>query len=222
MAADAGRYSSTKEVFLDNDYKPLRDVAAEAGPSRSSTTGLRNFAGSASSTLQSFLAPAISPMNAAAARFEAWRDKMDLPYPGTAEQLGRESKSRSCESFADGKSTTRLGDQELTDDDSVLLDVHLTNYMFDGARADLTKSLNANPAFQVTHAFSLGQSHIPAMGAPPVPGGPGTYNFGAFYATNNVSLSPSKKRSSDGSLDADRKSTGFRFSCKVELTTRAS
>jgi mitochondrial import receptor subunit TOM40 len=47
--------------------------------------------------------------------------------------------------------------------------------MFDGARADLTKSLSMNPAFQVTHSFALG-----AQNAPP------SYNFGAVFANNNV------------------------------------
>lgn len=39
--------------------------------------------------------------------------------------------------------------------------------MFEGARADLTKALNMNPIFQVTHAFTLS------------PDGKNAYNFGA-------------------------------------------
>lgn len=66
-------------------------------------------------------------------------------------------------------------------------DVHLNNYMFDGARADLSKSLNMNPAFQVTHSFTLGASQPNPMGGPSTAGGPGTYNFAALYATNRVS-----------------------------------
>ena len=65
-------------------------------------------------------------------------------------------------------------------------DVHLTNYIFDGAKADLSKSLNMNPAFQVTHSFTLGASQPSPMGGPSTPGGPGTYNFNAVYATNRV------------------------------------
>lgn len=65
-------------------------------------------------------------------------------------------------------------------------DVHLNNYMFDGARADLSKSLNMNPAFQVTHSFTLGASQPNPMGGPSTAGGPGTYNFAALYATNKV------------------------------------
>lgn len=52
---------------------------------------------------------------------------------------------------------------------------HLTNFMFDGARADLNKSLSVNPAFQVSHSFTLGSQTVPPA-----------YNFGAVYATNNV------------------------------------
>lgn len=58
--------------------------------------------------------------------------------------------------------------------------------MFDGARADLSKSLNMNPAFQVTHSFTLGASQPNPMGGPSTAGGPGTYNFAALYATNKV------------------------------------
>lgn len=52
---------------------------------------------------------------------------------------------------------------------------HLTNHFFDGARADLAKSLSMLPLFQVTHSFSLA-----SQTAPP------TYNFGAVFATNQV------------------------------------
>jgi hypothetical protein len=51
--------------------------------------------------------------------------------------------------------------------------------MFDGARADLTKSLSMNPAFQVTHSFALGSQ----TAAP-------SYNFGAVFANNNVRVLP--------------------------------
>ena len=51
----------------------------------------------------------------------------------------------------------------------------LTNFFFDGARADLSKSLSVNPIFQVTHSFALGSQ----TAAP-------SYNFGAVFANNNV------------------------------------
>ena len=47
--------------------------------------------------------------------------------------------------------------------------------MFDGARADLTKSLSMNPLFQVTHSFALGSQTLPS-----------SYNFGAVFANTNV------------------------------------
>lgn len=56
---------------------------------------------------------------------------------------------------------------------------HLTNFMFDGARADLSKNLSINPAFQISHSFNLGSQ----VAAP-------SYNFGAVYATNNVTCQP--------------------------------
>ncbi|KAI6036563.1 hypothetical protein PISMIDRAFT_670178 [Pisolithus microcarpus 441] len=89
-----------------------------------------------------------SPVTTLYTRFSQWRRSLDLPNPGTVENLQKEVK--------------------LT---------HLTNFMFDGAKADLTKSLSMVPAFQVTHSFSLG-----SQTAPPA------YNFGAVYATNSVFL----------------------------------
>jgi mitochondrial import receptor subunit TOM40 len=56
------------------------------------------------------------------------------------------------------------------------LATHLSNYIFDGARADLTKSLSANPLFQVTHSFALGSQTLPS-----------SYNFGAIFANQKVS-----------------------------------
>jgi len=54
---------------------------------------------------------------------------------------------------------------------------HLSQYIFDGARADLTKGLSLKPAFQVTHSFALAsQTSLPS------------YNFGAVYATDETFL----------------------------------
>lgn len=41
----------------------------------------------------------------------------------------------------------------------------MTNYFFEGARADLSKMVSPNPAFQVTHSFSLGQKSNYTLGA---------------------------------------------------------
>jgi len=84
---------------------------------------------------------------------QQWRKALDLPNPGTVENLTKEVKS-----------------------------THLTNFFFDGARADLTKSLSMSPAFQVTHSFAMGSQQAPS-----------SYNFGAVFANNSVFL--------QGSLD---------------------
>lgn len=51
----------------------------------------------------------------------------------------------------------------------------MANWFFDGARADIAKVVSANPAFQLTHAFSLGSASKPA-----------SYNFGAIFANAQV------------------------------------
>ena len=56
-------------------------------------------------------------------------------------------------------------------------EVHLANWFFDGARADISKVVSANPAFQITHSFSLGSSSKPA-----------SYSFGAIFANAQVSV----------------------------------
>ena len=54
-------------------------------------------------------------------------------------------------------------------------DTHLTNFFFDGARADLLKALSVDPIFHVTHGFSLASQTTPS-----------TYNFGALFANQQV------------------------------------
>lgn len=61
---------------------------------------------------------------------------------------------------------------------------HLSNYTFDGARADLSKTLSTSPAFQVTHSFAMGSQGGPMGGI-----SPGAYTFGAVYATGKVRCS---------------------------------
>ncbi|KZO95290.1 hypothetical protein CALVIDRAFT_516555 [Calocera viscosa TUFC12733] len=94
------------------------------------------------------LSPVVSPFTNAYSRFSNWRASFGLPNPGSSENLQKEIKT-----------------------------VQLTQWMFDGARADLTKALSANPAFQVTHSFALGsQSPVPP------------YNFGAVFADSALFL----------------------------------
>lgn len=100
------------------------------------------------SALYALAHPIAHPLVNTYTRFEAWKDSFGLYQPGTAENLTKEIKQ-----------------------------THLTNFLFDGARADLTKGLSLNPAFQVTHSFSLASATAPPM-----------YNFGAIYADNKASL----------------------------------
>ncbi|KAM6500513.1 Eukaryotic porin/Tom40 [Amanita muscaria] len=81
-------------------------------------------------------------------RLSTWRAGLGLPQPGNVENLQKEVKT-----------------------------THLSNYMFDGARADLTKSLSMNPLFQVTHSFALGSQTLPA-----------SYNFAAIFANPKLFL----------------------------------
>ncbi|KAJ3562373.1 hypothetical protein NP233_g9616 [Leucocoprinus birnbaumii] len=90
----------------------------------------------------------VSPLWNVIDRFNQWRADLGLPHPGTVENLQKEVKA-----------------------------THLTNYMFDGARADLTKSLSMDPLFQVTHSFALGSQTLPS-----------SYNFGAIFANPKVFL----------------------------------
>src|ERR1700722_19501575 len=96
--------------------------------------------------LQSAYFKAISPLTNACNRYSEWRSSFGLPNPGTVEQLQEEVKGDLFFVF------------------NVFLDAILipsqatlaTSFLFEGGRADLTKSLSANPAFQVTHSFALG------------------------------------------------------------------
>lgn len=100
------------------------------------------------STLYALTHPVTRPIASTYNRFDAWKTNMGLYQPGTVENLTREIKQ-----------------------------THLTNFLFDGARADLTKGLSLAPAFQVTHSFSLASQTQPP-----------TYNFGAVYADNKTFL----------------------------------
>jgi mitochondrial import receptor subunit TOM40 len=79
--------------------------------------------------------------------FSDKREALGLSNPGTVDNIARE----------------------------VQRDVFLSNYMFTGLRADLTKAFSVSPLFQVSHAFAMG-----SQGFPP-------YTFAALYGTNKVS-----------------------------------
>ncbi|KAF9227893.1 hypothetical protein BS17DRAFT_693432 [Gyrodon lividus] len=121
----------------------------------------------------------IAPITNLFGRFSEWRKSWDLPNPGTVENLQKEVK--------------------LT---------HLTNFMFDGARADLTKGLSANPAFQISHSFTLGSQ----VASP-------SYNFGAVYATNNVLLQGGVDH--EGNVNA-RMNQGWTETCITKMQAQLS
>ncbi|KAG8931431.1 translocase of outer mitochondrial membrane [Tulasnella sp. 408] len=103
---------------------------------------------SSSSASSSILSTVASPFTSLATRFGNWKAGFNLPNPGSVETLQKEVKQ-----------------------------THLTNFIFDGARADLTKGLSVDPAFQVTHSFSLGSQSAPS-----------SYHFSAVYANANLLL----------------------------------
>lgn len=123
----------------------------------------------AHNTARSFFAfadPIVQPISRAISSLSASRQKLGLPNPGTIENLTREAT----------KSTL------------------LTNLFFEGARADLTKALNINPIFQVSHAFTYG-----AQGVPP------SYNFGAVVGDENTFLQGSVDDSGSVMIRANRR-----------------
>ncbi|KAG0664613.1 translocase of outer mitochondrial membrane [Rhodotorula mucilaginosa] len=128
-----------------------------------------------------YLPSFLRPVGTLLDSLDAARDRLNLPEPGKYEDLGREVK--------------------LT---------HLTNYTFDGARADLAKTLSQVPAFQVTHSFALGSQGGPMGGI-----SPGTYNFGAVYATSKTFM--------QGMVDNEGGVTGrFNYGWSPKNTTKMS
>jgi mitochondrial import receptor subunit TOM40 len=79
--------------------------------------------------------------------FSDRRAALGLSNPGTVENIARE----------------------------VQKDVLLSNFMFSGLRADLTKMFSMSPLFRVSHAFSMGGS-----------GNMAPYAFSAMYGTPKV------------------------------------
>ncbi|KAK3374050.1 eukaryotic porin/Tom40 [Lasiosphaeria ovina] len=77
--------------------------------------------------------------------FQEKRAKLGLSNPGTVETVAKE----------------------------VQRDVLLTNYMFTGLRADVTKAFSLSPLFQVSHQFALGERQPP-------------YAFAALYGTSKM------------------------------------
>uniref|UniRef100_L2G602 Mitochondrial import receptor subunit tom40 n=1 Tax=Colletotrichum fructicola (strain Nara gc5) TaxID=1213859 RepID=L2G602_COLFN len=105
--------------------------------------------------------------------FSERRAKLGLSNPGTTENLTKE----------------------------VQRDVLLSNYMFTGLRADLTKAFSMSPLFQVSHQFAMGDRLNP-------------YTFAALYGTSKVFL--------QGNMDNDGQlSTRFNYRWSDKLVSRA-
>ena len=79
--------------------------------------------------------------------------------------------------FSEKRATLGLQNPGKVDDIAreVQREVFLSQQMFTGLRADLTKALSFAPLFQVSHAFSVGSGGLPP------------YTFAALYGTNKVS-----------------------------------
>jgi mitochondrial import receptor subunit TOM40 len=89
--------------------------------------------------------PIASTIGDALNSFNERRAKLGLSNPGTIENLSKE----------------------------VQRDVFLTNSMFTGVRAELTKVFSVAPLFQVSHAFAMGERANP-------------YTLLTMYGTNKV------------------------------------
>jgi len=76
----------------------------------------------------------------------------DLPFPGTNDMFGKEAKMTLA-----------------------------NNFLFDGAKAELNKSISMAPQFQINHTFALG-GMSPGSPAP----APGSYNFAAVVVNDDV------------------------------------
>lgn len=77
--------------------------------------------------------PVFAPILNAYNSFQAKRDLLGLPNPGTVENVSKE----------------------------VQRDVFLNNSAFSGVRAELQKAFSMSPLFQVCHSFSAGNQQMP-------------------------------------------------------------
>lgn len=91
MRAGPSSSKSEKDLFLDEVYVPVKDVE----PSSSVYSGIAGIGSASTSALQSGLATAFRPLTSAAARIDAWKATLGLPFPGQPDKLGIEAKSAS-------------------------------------------------------------------------------------------------------------------------------
>jgi mitochondrial import receptor subunit TOM40 len=82
-------------------------------------------------------------------------------------------------SFSDRRAALGLSNPGTVDNIAreVQKEVLLSNFMFTGLRADLTKVFGMSPLFRISHAFAMGsQGNLPP------------YAFSAMYGTSKVSI----------------------------------
>ncbi|KAE8348235.1 eukaryotic porin/Tom40 [Aspergillus coremiiformis] len=136
--------------------------------------------------------------------FSERRAALGLPNPGTVDNIARE----------------------------VQKEVLLSNFMFSGLRADLTKVFGMSPLFRVSHAFSMGSSgNLPPYAFSTMYGSPKIFmqgNFGsdgALAAVGNYRWSPKfvtktntqiMAGASQGLMQIDNDYTGDDFSASVK------
>lgn len=118
--------------------------------------------------------PVASTLSNTIKLFSERRERLGLPNPGSIENIAKE----------------------------VQRDVFLTNYMFTGLRADVTKAFSISPLFQVSHQFYMGERLSP-------------YTFAALYGTSKVFL--------QGSVDNEGQvSSRFNYRWNNSLVTKSS
>ncbi|KAE8156422.1 eukaryotic porin/Tom40 [Aspergillus tamarii] len=136
--------------------------------------------------------------------FSERRAALGLPNPGTVDNIARE----------------------------VQKEVLLSNFMFSGLRADLTKVFGMSPLFRVSHAFSMGSSgNLPPYAFSAMYGSPKVFmqgNFGsdgALAAVGNYRWSPKlvtktntqiMAGASQGLMQIDNDYTGDDFSASIK------
>ncbi|RAQ46754.1 import receptor subunit tom-40 [Aspergillus flavus] len=136
--------------------------------------------------------------------FSERRAALGLPNPGTVDNIARE----------------------------VQKEVLLSNFMFSGLRADLTKVFGMSPLFRVSHAFSMGSSgNLPPYAFSAMYGSPKVFmqgNFGsdgALAAVGNYRWNPKlvtktntqiMAGASQGLMQIDNDYTGDDFSASIK------
>ena len=122
----------------------------------------------ASTSKSGAVASAFSPVKNVFNRFSSWRASLGLPSPGSIERLATESKSMLSYCH-----TAHYMDTNML----LRIDTIISNPL-DGARADLSKILSVEPAFQVTHSFQLASQTQPSA-----------YYLSTVYAASKVCIS---------------------------------